>query len=163
MQSCTDVRSQRPVHRHPPCCCTPLPACTRLCTDTRTPLPRSQQVCVTTGTLTHLYGQDVGLHTHQHTIPRVPARSQTLHKGPPVQPGQGKQLRQTGWGERGEPPGLGDAARSCCGGYFTATPKILFKMKENHGCCKRAQGRRGEFIIPNWVPPLQRRGDEVLH
>lgn len=38
-------------------------------------------------------------------------------------------------------------------GYFTTTPKILFKMKENHGCCERAQGRRGEFIIPNWVPP----------
>lgn len=78
------------------CCCTRL--CAHVCAQTRAqPLPQSQQMCMATGTLTRLYGQDVGLHT-QHTIPRVPVQSQTLYKGPP---GQGKQLRDKHSGGNG--------------------------------------------------------------
>lgn len=95
----------------------------------------------------------------------VPGPIQGLWGAAPAGWGAEKTNGGGGWGGAGESRwALVSPLAAAVAGYFTTTPKILFKMKENHGCCERAQGRRGEFIIPNWVPPPpQRRGDEVLH
>lgn len=114
------------------------------------------------------------LHTHTCTATATPARHPYGHTRETHTAVTSHQRQCRGWGGRGDRGGpergagvvrfgARGSAGSCCVGLFYNRSKNIIQDEGESRLLRASEGRRREFITWNWVPPLARRCDEVLH